>query len=97
MNSYNKSNAWMTKVPSSLNMPGRGIPWVNEEPTLVIGISLSHGLGQDSITVVGASVGLDVTLMQIAQLCRVQSKSGIIAPDIMKNLTKVNTKLHLYV
>ena len=92
MNSYNKAKAWVTKVPSSLQMADYGIPWVNELPTLVIGISLSHGLGQDSITVVGASVGLDETLMQIAQLCRVQSKSGIIAPDIMKNLTKVSSK-----
>ena len=84
-------------------MPGEkcGIPWINETETLVIGISLSHGLGEESITVVGASVGLDSCLMQFAQLCRVQKKSEKGQPDTisegsMINLTQVRIFLSFF-
>ena len=82
MNSKNKAYAWATSPNNAI--PGQrshGIPWINEIPTLVIGISFSHGLGEESITVVGASVGLDPCLMQFAQLCKVQKKSEKGQPD----------------
>ena len=87
MNTSNNALAWNTSFTLE---SGNGIPWIKETPTLVIGISLSHGLGQDSITIIGASVGLGDSLMQLGQLFRVQAKSDLIAPKIMIDIIKVN-------
>jgi len=86
MSSSNQARAWNISVPRISD----GIPWVNEVPTMVIGISLSHGLGQNSISVIGAAVALDLHMMQMAHVARVQSKSTLVSSDIMLTLTKVS-------
>jgi len=59
-----------------------------EEPTMVIGIDISHGLGQDSPSVIAASVALDIGCMQMAQTIKVQNKADFICKPVMKDLIK---------
>jgi len=88
MNSSNNARAWRISVPGYSN---DGIPWVNEVVTMVIGITLSHSLGNNnqSNSVVGATVCLDHHLMQMSQICGLQSKSSLVSADTMSTLTKV--------
>jgi len=46
-------------------------------------------MGQDNISVIGASVCLDPGCMQLAQTLRVQSKSTIISVEVMKDIFRV--------
>lgn len=89
MNSMNRALAWEISYGKSTREQSSGIPWINQTETLVVGISISHGLGQENISVIGASVGLDEYLMKFAHVCRLQSKSDIISYGTMVNMTKV--------
>jgi len=83
MNKWNNARAWNTLTNQSA-----GIPWIRDEPTMVIGIDASHGLGQDSISIIVGSVGLDSGCMQLSQCLRIQSKSNLISTPVMKSITK---------
>jgi len=87
MNKWNNGRAWKTYHISN-GQKIEGIPWINEAPTMVIGIDASHGLGQDSISVIAGSVGLDPGCMQFAQALRIQSKSPRICKTVMKSIVK---------
>jgi len=80
MNKLNMARAWNTTDEKNVD----GIPWIRELPTMVVGINTSHGLGQDSISVVAATVGLDVGCMQFAHSLRVQTKDSVLSkPTVM--------------
>merc|ERR1712176_193097 len=55
---------------------------------MVVGIDTSHGLGQESISIIAATVGLDVGCMQFAHSARVQSKSSVISTPVMIGIIK---------
>jgi len=87
-NKFNKSRAWRTSF-NGLRELEYGIPWVKEVPTMVFGIHISNSLGQDGISIIAATVGLDGGLMQFAQDWKVITKTDIIPKDIMENIFKV--------
>jgi len=86
-NISNNARAWETsyKVAGS---EMKGIPWLSEVPTLVLGFSISHGLGQDSKSIIAGHVALDAGCMQFAQSVSVQSKSDIISNEIMEDMAE---------
>jgi len=86
-NSWNKARAWGTYFNTGGGQEG-GIPWVKDVPTFVMGIGVSHGLGADSISVIGASVALDEGCMRMAQELKVQTKSDMIADSVMQDIVK---------
>uniref|UniRef100_A0A6U5FXU4 Piwi domain-containing protein n=1 Tax=Corethron hystrix TaxID=216773 RepID=A0A6U5FXU4_9STRA len=88
MNASNNARAWKTQKANS-DPNSSGIPWLMETPTVVFGFSISHGLGQDSKSVIAGHVGLDAGCMQFASTVAVQSKSDVISNEIMKDMTKV--------
>uniref|UniRef100_A0A7S4IPA8 Piwi domain-containing protein n=2 Tax=Odontella aurita TaxID=265563 RepID=A0A7S4IPA8_9STRA len=64
----NQGRAWDTHFRRTPSQPLTShIPWVHEVPTLVIGLGCSKGIGQDSVTVIGASAALDTNCMIMAQ------------------------------
>jgi len=83
-NSCNRAVAWGT----SAERGSEGIPWVKEVPTLVIGISVSNGVGTDTISVIAASACLHYSCMQFAQAVNVQTKTELIDDTILKDLVK---------
>eukprot|EP00588_Corethron_pennatum_P003372 CAMPEP_0194288282 /NCGR_PEP_ID=MMETSP0169-20130528/36486_1 /TAXON_ID=218684 /ORGANISM="Corethron pennatum, Strain L29A3" /LENGTH=864 /DNA_ID=CAMNT_0039035237 /DNA_START=14 /DNA_END=2608 /DNA_ORIENTATION=+ len=87
-NSSNEARAWKTlyKVPGSEG--SSGIPWLSEAPTLVLGFSVSHGLGEDSKSIIAGHVALDPGCMQFAQAVSIQTKSGVISKEIIGDLTQ---------
>jgi len=92
-NSCNKAVAWGTNSAAG----SEGIPWVKEVPTLVMGISVSNGLGTDTISVISASACLHQSCMQFAQDVKVQTKTELIDDTILKDLVKtLITQFRIY-
>ncbi len=60
--SLNSAHAWSTHHD---NM--EGITWIRDAPTFVMGISLSNTLGQNAVSIIGASACLDSSCMRFAQ------------------------------
>jgi hypothetical protein len=85
-----KARAWDIKLG---DIQG-GIPWINQAPTMVMGLSLTRAGGSDSKTVVAGSVSLDskgeAGTIQIAQDIRIQSSAGVVTFENMRKLTKVS-------
>jgi len=86
-NSCNRAFAWGTSHMGQTG-PNGGIPWVGEVPTLVMGISVSNGVGQETISIISASACLDVGCMQFAQDVKVQTKTELIDDTILKDIVK---------
>jgi hypothetical protein len=90
-----KARAWNIKVG---NVEG-GIPWLNEVPTMVMGLSLTRAGGAVSKTVVTGSVSLDskdsAATIQIAQDVRIQSSTSVVTRENMYNMTKVSDRIIL--
>jgi len=92
-NSLNRACAWGTSNGSE----SAGIPWVNETQTMVMGISASNGIGQDTMSVITGSVCLDTSCMQFAQDIKVQTKTELIDEKLLKDLVKtLITQYRLY-
>lgn len=64
-------------------------------PTLVIGVTTSSGIGQNALSIISGSVGLDPGLMQMGQDIRTQDKSELIHPSVLKAIVKTLT-IHFY-
>lgn len=64
-------------------------------PTLVIGVTTSSGIGQNALSIISGSVGLDPGLMQMGQDIRTQDKSELIHPAVLKAIVKTLT-IHFY-
>jgi hypothetical protein len=87
-NHWNKAHAW-TIFQKPLNGAGAGITWVQEVPTLVMGLSISNSLGQeDAISVICASAALDESCMRLAQDVRVCSKTETVDGAILISLVE---------
>ena len=86
----NKAKAWTTS-PGDLRRVGKkGITWVNETSTMVLGISLSNSIGaHDSYSVIGASATLDDSCMNFAQSVYACTRTELIDNTILAGLTKV--------
>jgi len=82
-NSANQGRAWDTASCGHDH-----IPWMSEVPTLVMGISLSSGLGSDSTSIVSGSACLDKGCMQFAQDVKIQTKTELIDGETLISLTK---------
>eukprot|EP00559_Dactyliosolen_fragilissimus_P005779 CAMPEP_0184858258 /NCGR_PEP_ID=MMETSP0580-20130426/3389_1 /TAXON_ID=1118495 /ORGANISM="Dactyliosolen fragilissimus" /LENGTH=1354 /DNA_ID=CAMNT_0027354333 /DNA_START=16 /DNA_END=4080 /DNA_ORIENTATION=+ len=82
-NSANLGRAWGTAGGSN-----NDITWVNEVPTMVVGISISNGYGQDSISVICGSVCLDRGCMQFAQDVKIQTKTELVDKSTLIDLVK---------
>ena len=89
---FGETRAWTTSFDGR---PGSGLPWVSEKPTLVIGVTTSSGIGQNALSIICGSVGLDHGLMQMGQDIRTQDKSELIHPSVLKALVKT-LALHFY-
>jgi enamine deaminase RidA (YjgF/YER057c/UK114 family) len=91
---FGQTRAWTT----SFDVDGRpysGLPWVSEVPTLVIGLTTSSGIGQNALSIISGSVGLDPGLMQMGQDVRTQAKNEMINPSVLKSIVKTLT-IHFY-
>lgn len=70
-----------------------GTPWLDQAPTLVMGLSLTRAGGNDSKTVVAGSVSLaskgEGGTIQIAQDIHIQNSDGVVTFENMRKLTKV--------
>jgi len=89
---FDITRAWTTSFD---DRPDSGLPWVYEVPTLVIGITTSSGIGQNALSVISGSVGLDAGMMQMGQDVRTQAKSEMINPLVLKGIVKTLT-IHFY-
>jgi len=89
---FGKTRAWTT---SSDGQPDSGLPWVSEVATLVIGLTTSSGIGQNALSIISGSVGLDPGLMQMGQDVRTQAKNEMINPSVLKSIVKTLT-IHFY-
>lgn len=71
-----------------------GIPWIDQAPTMVMGLSLTKAGGSDAKTVVVGSVSLngrgEAGTIQIAQDVRIQDAAGVVTHENMLRLTKVS-------
>ena len=89
---FDETRAWSTSFDGR---QGSGLPWVSEVPTLVIGVTTSSGIGQNALSIICGSVGLDPGLMQMGQDIRTQDKSELIHPSVLKAIVKTLT-IHFY-
>ena len=69
----NSAQAWQTYYDNV-----KGIPWIRDVPTFVMGISISNTLGQNAVSVISGSVCLDSSCMRMAQDVKIQSKTELI-------------------
>jgi hypothetical protein len=85
-----KARAWDIRLG---NVEG-GIPWLNEAPTMVMGLSLTRAGGSESKTVVTGSVSLDskdtAGTNNLAQDVRIHSSTNVITSENMYKMTKVS-------
>mmetsp|Transcript_2889 Transcript_2889/g.6223 ORF Transcript_2889/g.6223 Transcript_2889/m.6223 type:complete len:791 (-) Transcript_2889:680-3052(-) len=93
--SLNEARAWNTGYLGQGEVFEEGIPWVAEVPTLVIGVTTSSGVGQNAITMVCGSVGLDTGCMQVAQDARTQARHELIHSSVLKDIIKT-LAIHFY-
>lgn len=87
-NLLNSAQAWETLFPNEEGIYEKGITWIREVPTFVMGISISNTLGQNAVSVIGGSVCLDSSCMRMAQDVKVQSKTELIDSSILEDLTR---------
>lgn len=88
---YDKAISWT----SSCDGGGSGVdklPWVEDIPTLVVGVGMVHGMGIASKSIVAASLCLDSGCMRLSHSCFIQKKSDIISTVIMKDIIKLSIK-----
>lgn len=80
----NSAQAWQTYYDNV-----KGIPWIRDVPTFVMGISISNTLGQNAVSVISGSVCLDSSCMRMAQDVKIQSKKeDLIDGSILEDLTR---------
>ena len=78
-NKYNEGRAWS---------PTDGIAWFSDVPTMLVGIHISHGIGQSAMSVIGASIALDPYTMNLGQDFKIQTKNIIISSEVMIDIFK---------
>eukprot|EP00548_Thalassiothrix_antarctica_P021134 CAMPEP_0194179776 /NCGR_PEP_ID=MMETSP0154-20130528/13179_1 /TAXON_ID=1049557 /ORGANISM="Thalassiothrix antarctica, Strain L6-D1" /LENGTH=790 /DNA_ID=CAMNT_0038895255 /DNA_START=366 /DNA_END=2738 /DNA_ORIENTATION=+ len=79
------AKAWSVSLGNMQNS------WLQETPTMIMGLSLARAAGQDQRTVVAGSVCLDANEypgIQMAQAVRVQKAAGIIERSSLEHITK---------
>ena len=89
-NAVNRACAWETSftINSTLGTLNEGIPWINENPTMVIGVGCSSGMGQESVSVVCGSATPDVNCIYIVQEMKTQNKNELFDHSILKDIIK---------
>lgn len=88
-NMDNTARGWTT---TSTELHKIGVTWINEVPTMVLGISMSNSLGHgdDIVSVISVSASLDDGCMKFAQEVRICTKTEVIPDSILSNLVKVS-------
>lgn len=82
--SSDKAHAWQISHDGV-----KGIPWIRDVPTFVMGIAISTTQGQYGVSIISASACLDSSCMRMAQNIEIQSnKEDIINGSILEDLTK---------
>ena len=89
-NAANRACAWKTSfaMNGALGTLHEGITWINEAPTMVIGVVCSSGPGQDYVSVVYGSAALDANCTHIVQEMKIHNKNELFGRSILRDIIK---------